>query len=741
MLSKNWSRKINSSTSQGKIFRFPLVLSLIIIFLTLNLIFLGGIITYNYAQNGVLAYEYKTQSLKSTAYRLSTRIDALFRPLYQMVNRAESIAWSTLGEPFPIESQIEMAQIMRTNPQISSVYFAAGDDEFIQISSVLPGNVFERGLIEPPDGAEFAIRHLQGDSGNARREVWSFLDGKLRLMGEPIRRTNLYDPTSRPWYKAAMQSNNVVISEPYPFLSIKSVGITASRKVLGWDGGVFGIDLTLKSLSEALARLDLREHASAVIFSENGALLAANQFLGGNHPGDQHVVAKVSPSGDPLIRALFAMRPKQNADLETEGNAQQKNKYETVDGIVSVDNWYEFAVNDQDFVGQIIPLSDDFTSPTFLGFAVPKKALLTDVEHVFKESLIVSAIFLSASIFFTTFIARALTKPISLLADDTRRIQQFELNDPSIVTSNFSEIDDLGHSIGAMKKTLRYVSWYIPEVIVRKLIQEGKEPTLGGDTREVTIMFTDVANFTSLSELMKPSDLMRKLSSYLDCFSREIRAEHGIVDKFIGDAVMAVWNAFGDQTDHAYHACIAALRCCEANDKLNETWRGFGWPEMNTRIGIHLGDAIIGNIGSAERMEYTTIGATVNTATRLEGMNKIYGTRLLVSEDVYLRVQDQFLMRPVDIVIPKGNSKPIEVYELAGTLQDNGTITASTDDRRRFALWQSVYTHLRTKNWDGALRRIIPYLEKYPNDHVAQVYMARIREEMSLLENESTYDV
>ncbi len=735
------NNKMNSLTNRGEIFRLPLVLGLIIIFLILNLIFLGGMISYNYAQNGVLAYEYKTQSLKSTAYRLATQIDALFRPVYQMVDRAEAISWSTFGEPFPIESQIEMAQIMRANPQISSVYFAAGEDEFIQISSVLPGQLFERGLIKPPDGAEFAIRHLQGDSGNARREVWSFLNRRLHLMGEPIHRTNLYDPSARPWYKAAMQSDSVVISEPYPFLSVKSVGITASRKVLRWDGGVFGIDLTLKSLSEALTRLDLRDDASAVIFAENGALLAANNLYSETQHDAQRVVANVSSSGDPLTKALFAMRPKQNADLEVEGIARQKNDYKTVEGLVSTDDWYEFEINGEDFVGQIVPLSDDFTSPTFLGFAVPKKALLSEVEHVFKDSLIVSTIFLFASIFFTIFIARALTKPISQLADDTRRIQQFELDDPTIVTSNFSEIDDLGHSIGAMKKTLRYISWYIPEVLVRKLIQDGKEPELGGDTREVTIMFTDVANFTNLAELMKPSDLMRKLSSYLDCFSREIRTEHGIVDKFIGDAVMAVWNAFGDQTDHAYHACIAALRCCEANDKLNEMWRGFGWPEMNTRIGIHLGDAVVGNIGSAERMEHTTIGATVNTAARLESINKTYGTRLLVSETVYARVQDRFLMRPVDIVIPKGNSKSMEVYELAGTIEDKGTITAGTDDRRRFALWQSVYTHLRTKNWDGALKRIIPYLKEYPNDQVAQVYISRIQEEMNSLENEMTYEV
>lgn len=277
-----------------------------------------------------------------------------------------------------------------------------------------------------------------------------------------------------------------------------------------------------------------------------------------------------------------------------------------------------------------------------------------------------------------------------------------------------------------MKKTLRYFGLYIPEVIVKNLVQEGKEPELGGDNREVTIMFTDVANFTGLSELMSPSDLMRKLSAYLECFSHEIRAEGGIVDKFIGDAVMAVWNAFDDQEDHASRACIAALKCCEANDKLNSMWRSFGWAEMHSRIGLHLGDAVVGNIGSSERMEHTTIGATVNAAARMEGLNKVYGTRLLVSETVHARVQGKFLMRPVDIVIPKGSSKSFEVYELVGTMDDHGTITADGDAKRRCALWQEVYNHLQAKNWNEALKRLEPYLKEYPNDPVAHVYMTRI---------------
>ena len=711
--------------------RVPLSYALILMFLVLNVLFIGGIITYNYIHNGKIAYSYKSQSITSTAYKLSEQIDDLFKPVYLLTERAQRLAWSPVGDPFPIESRIEVAQIMSANPQISSVYFAADGNDFIQIFSVPHARLFERGLPKPPAGARFAIRHLQGKSDTRRREIWSYFDDQARLMGDMIERENLYDPNTRPWHKAAMLTDQTVISEPYPYLSVKSVGITASRRIPGWRGGVFGIDLTLESLSQALDGLSLLDRTTALIFTESGALLAKNRLSDGSADvSDQHdAVAHIAELNDPVAKALYATLHNPGGKHHS-GGAQASalaNGLPAEPEPETKEHRGEFTIDRLEYVAQIMPLSPDFAVPTFIGFAVPKRVLLNDVEQMLENSVFVSIIFLAASIFITSCIARSLTVPISQLANDTQRIQRFELEDSASVTSAFSELHDLGHSIGAMKKSLKCFARYIPEIIVKKLVQDGSEPVLGGDNREVTIMFTDVANFSGFSELMPPRDLMRKLSSYLDCLSREIRAENGIVDKFIGDSVMGVWNAFDDEEDHALRGCMAALKCCEANDKLNAMWRSFGWPEMHSRIGLHTGEAIVGNIGSSERMEHTTIGATVNVAARMEGLNKTYKTRVLVSEPVYARARDKFLMRPVDIVVPKGSAHSIEVYELLGTLEDYGSITATDEDKRRCALWQAIYDRLQDRKWNEAVIRLKAYLDEFPNDQIALHHMAQIQ--------------
>ena len=143
---------------------------------------------------------------------------------------------------------------------------------------------------------------------------------------------------------------------------------------------------------------------------------------------------------------------------------------------------------------------------------------------------------------------------------------------------------------------------------------------------EVTLLFSDVVNFTEITEKADPAQVMKYTSRYFAAMSHEIMTHAGTVDKFIGDAIMAIWNAPADDPDHAANACAAALALQRANDRLNAEFEREGWPAYRTRIGLHTGEAVVGNIGSEDRMNYTALGATVNLAARLEGLNKNYGT-------------------------------------------------------------------------------------------------------------------
>jgi adenylate cyclase len=230
----------------------------------------------------------------------------------------------------------------------------------------------------------------------------------------------------------------------------------------------------------------------------------------------------------------------------------------------------------------------------------------------------------------------------------------------------------------------------------------------------VTVLFTDVVNFTGLTENRDPTQVMLYTSRYFAAMSEQIMAHKGTVDKFIGDAVMGIWNAPIEDDDHVANACAAVLACIGANRELNAGFEREGWPVYKTRFGLHVGDVVVGNIGSLDRMNYTVLGATVNLAARLEGLNKNYGTSILVSSDVKQRVRDRFHFRSVDRISPKGFAEAFEIYELR---------SASTDVPRadaEFCLeWEIVYTALRNGPLAVAEELLGAFLAKYPEDGVA----------------------
>jgi adenylate cyclase len=173
-----------------------------------------------------------------------------------------------------------------------------------------------------------------------------------------------------------------------------------------------------------------------------------------------------------------------------------------------------------------------------------------------------------------------------------------------------------------------------------------------------------VQGFTSLSENADPDVLMRQTSRYFTALSEVILEQGGTIDKYIGDGVMAFWNAPDPQADHCERACRAALLARKANDRVNREFEAEGLPRFRTRFGIHVGEAVVGNLGSSERMDYTALGSTVNLAARLEGLNKEHGTDILISAAVHERIKDRFCCRFVGTVVAKGMVAETRIYEL-----------------------------------------------------------------------------
>jgi adenylate cyclase len=191
----------------------------------------------------------------------------------------------------------------------------------------------------------------------------------------------------------------------------------------------------------------------------------------------------------------------------------------------------------------------------------------------------------------------------------------------------------------------------------------------------------------------------------------------GTVDKFIGDAIMAIWNAPADDPDHAVNACASALAFQRANDRLNAEFEREGWPVYKTRCGLHTGQAVVGNVGSVDRMNYTALGATVNLAARLEGLNKNYGTSILVSATLRERAASRFVFRSVDHISPKGFAEAFDIYELR--CEQDGRDTADVEICRE---WEIVYAALRNGPLALAEHELAAFLTKYPDDGVARFH-------------------
>jgi len=220
----------------------------------------------------------------------------------------------------------------------------------------------------------------------------------------------------------------------------------------------------------------------------------------------------------------------------------------------------------------------------------------------------------------------------------------------------------------------------VPVDLVREVIASGNEARLGGETRELTLLFSDIAGFTAISERVAPDALVVQLAEYLEVMTGAIRAEGGTIDKYIGDGIVAFFNAPRLLPMHAAAACRSALAAQAALLALHARWAAAGQPAFPTRIGLNTGAVLVGNIGTPERFAYTAIGDAMNLAGRLEGLNKTYGTALLASEAVQIAAGPGFAWRRVDRVAVVGRRQGTLVFELLGeTGQPPPSLTLARD--------------------------------------------------------------
>ncbi|HWP81238.1 MAG TPA: adenylate/guanylate cyclase domain-containing protein [Bacteroidota bacterium] len=264
---------------------------------------------------------------------------------------------------------------------------------------------------------------------------------------------------------------------------------------------------------------------------------------------------------------------------------------------------------------------------------------------------------------------------------------------------------------------------YVDRAVVRELINDPTKMKLGGEMREVTLLFSDVKGFTTISETLGPENLVKLLNVYLTEMTNIIMRNRGSVDKFIGDAIMAFWGAPLPDPDAPFHACLAALEMQAKLDSLAPRWRKFGDVTIKQRVGINTGLCVVGNMGSDQKFNYTAMGDSVNLASRLEGVNKQYGTYILISEMTYLKVAKKVVAREIDKVIVVGKTEPVRIYELIAAAD------RPLSDNMKYFLdsYREGITCYHKRQWDEGIAYMEHAMQYKPEDPVCQLYIDRMQ--------------
>jgi class 3 adenylate cyclase len=270
----------------------------------------------------------------------------------------------------------------------------------------------------------------------------------------------------------------------------------------------------------------------------------------------------------------------------------------------------------------------------------------------------------------------------------------------------------------------RAFSTYLSEDVVEEIVSDPTRLQLGGVKRNMTAIITDVRNFTGIAESLSPENLVDLLNYYLSSMSDIILEQKGTIDKYEGDAIMAFFGAPLDLPDHALRACVASINVKRLEKTVNKhvMEKGISPSPLLTRIGINSGEMVVGNMGTQKKMNYTIISNAVNLTSRLEGINKQYGTWILASEAVVRETGDRILARRLDRIRVVGIQEPVRIYEIL-------EMKANTSDalNERVRLFHHALELFEARNWNDAGREFYRLFEKFPNDGPSRLYMERCR--------------
>ena len=665
----------------------------------------------------------------------------------ELVRQALTDNGDLSGAP-PLLGGNELTRRARANPALQTTFVGAQPYSIyhlapgVSAAQTAPARQRLRRL-----GAFFA--HIQRTLPGCDSTYFGSHDGFI--LGYPGGRSFFkpeYDPRQRQWYKRAIQSDTTtwIVARDRNKTSLfvtcsQPVKLPGNPRVVG----VAAIDVNLPNvLNEMFDFGDLRV-ARAILVDEKGKVRVNTSYDNQKPSIDQSDVSETPPVAqlsergfarvDQLMRTHAQRKSGVFWDAPSIERAHSVFIYAPLSfgGASARDDWhYIVQLPVASLLAPIRGVTGEIDGATKDISGVIKTRSRRSVAAVL--GLTGATLLLALCIAY--FGARSTSRPLIQMADVTRRVGVGDLAATAPETSG-GEIGELGRAINDMIAGLRQrdllkesFGKYVAPSVVDRVLREGNVE-LGGVKREVTVFFSDLEGFTALSESLPPETLVPLLNEYLDAMTRVVLDAEGTLDKYIGDAIVAFWGEPICHADDAARACQTALTQWRELEKLRAQWAAQNHPQLRMRIGIATGVAVVGNVGSQLKLNYTVMGDTVNLAARLESLNKFYGTRILIDETARMGAGDAIEARELDLLAVMGKTKPVRVYELLGEI--------SPAQRDGYAHYARALENYRARNWPAALASLELAQQKLRADKPSQILAARI-ERLKLEELPADWD-
>lgn len=689
--------------------RNPSLKSVILtLFLILTLPVFIGVIAFNYLSSEFIA---RSDSLKRMAQHQSNAADSVENLFREISASVETMASAGHVQPdlFQNISALDfLASVARGTPDVLSAYVGLErDGTFLQARAMQEGQQVHGAPL--PAGTTFARRWIVPAGDGTSNETYEFLNADKQVTGKS-QAASTYDPRKRLWYEVTKAADRLTISDPDLFATLSLVGFTIAAPIYWHDqfSGIVAIDLTLDGLSSYLAERRVSPNSVSFILDSHGNIIAnSQQRTVSQKIGDALRLPHISEWADQMVGIVYSQREIQDRGAQS----------------------YFVQHNGKEYVASLKPIQSVAHKDWQIFVIAPMDDFNAEIKRNNRRMLLIGLGATALQVLIIWLLAQKLSTPLERLVSSVENIRDLRQETVSdLPKTRVREIQMLSSAVETLDTAIRSFASFVPVSLVRDLLKSEQKLEIGGSSRFLTIFFSDIEGFSDLSEKIPSKELVQRVSDYLNIATKSVNREAGTIDKFIGDGVMAFWGAPTVMEDHARRACLAALHIHRAVGDLNAEVQAVGGNPLNVRIGIHSDAVIVGNIGSPERMSYTVLGDGVNIASRLEALNKTYGTNICLSHSVYKEAGDSFCVRPIGDVRVKGRRASITVYELLGAFGQGSEYEPDERTLKLADISRAAFERRVAGDHDGAIALYRKILEDYPNDPVAQAVLA----EMSL---------